>query len=186
MATSASAWPEERRPCSRRWPPPPPPAPPPPPRPTLPLDDPPGTLETLARTLQRTLGGTSGPLYGILLLRASRTLRANPTAWADAFTAGVAGIAELGQASRGDRTMLDALLPAAEAFERTAKSGHVSEALEAAALAAQAGAEATANLPPRRGRSSYLGDRALGHPDPGAVAVALWLRALATSVGSKV
>jgi dihydroxyacetone kinase len=82
--------------------------------------------------------------------------------------------------------MLDALLPAAEAFERTAKSGHVSEALEAAALAAQAGAEATANLPPRRGRSSYLGDRALGHPDPGAVAVALWLRALATSVGSKV
>jgi dihydroxyacetone kinase len=75
--------------------------------------------------------------------------------------------------------MLDALLPAAEAFREAIHSGHsVSDALRAAAAASATGAQATADLMPRRGRSSYLGARALGHPDPGAEAVAVWLGAV--------
>jgi len=155
--------------------------------PMVPLDDPAATLHALGMTLQRTLGGTSGPLYAAFFLRAAGILRQgrpdNPQTWAEAFRAGCAGIADLGGASRGDRTMLDALLPAAEALAEALQSGRpTSEAIRAAAVAAAAGAAATAAMRPRRGRSSYLGDRALGHPDPGAEAVAVWLGALSTSL----
>ncbi len=150
--------------------------------PAYPLDDPAAALHALGLTLQRALGGTSGPLYAAFFLRASQTLRGrplDPSTWADAFQAGCAAIAELGGASRGDRTMLDALLPAAEAFQDAIRSGRPSaEALRAAQAAAAASARATAEMLPRRGRSSYLGARALGHPDPGAEAVAVWLGAL--------
>jgi dihydroxyacetone kinase len=151
--------------------------------PSYPLDDPVATLHALGITLQRALGGTSGPLYAEFFLRAAGALRqgdsANPRTWAEAFQAGCAGIAELGGAARGDRTMLDALLPAAEAFRETVHSGRsLSDALRAAAAAAATGAQATADLMPRRGRSSYLGTRALGHADPGAEAVAVWLGAV--------
>jgi dihydroxyacetone kinase len=75
--------------------------------------------------------------------------------------------------------MLDALLPAADALKTTLDQNRpLSEALRATAEAAETGARATASMSPRRGRSSYLGDRALGHPDPGAEAVAIWLRAI--------
>jgi dihydroxyacetone kinase len=83
-------------------------------------------------------------------------------------------VAELGGAQPGDRTMLDALVPAAAA------STH---GLRAAASAANRGADATANQLARRGRSSYLGERVRGHPDPGAVAVTVWLDALVEAVG---
>ena len=80
--------------------------------------------------------------------------------------------------------MLDALMPASEAFRTALDAGRPPrDALAAAADAARRGAEATASLPPRKGRSSYLGDRALGHPDPGAEAVALWLQAIASVAG---
>ena len=76
--------------------------------------------------------------------------------------------------------MLDALIPASEAFGTALKAGRsLHDALSEAAAAAGKGAEATASMSPRKGRSSYLGDRALGHPDPGAEAVAVWLRAVA-------
>lgn len=151
--------------------------------PSYPLDDPAATLYALGVTLQRALGGTSGPLYAVFFLRAAGSLRrgdpANPRTWAEAFQAGCAGIAELGGATRGDRTMLDALLPAAEAFQEAVHSGSsVSDALQAAAASATAGTRASADLMPRRGRSSYLGARVLGHPDPGAEAVAVWLGAV--------
>ncbi|WP_435017298.1 dihydroxyacetone kinase subunit DhaL [Tundrisphaera sp. TA3] len=139
--------------------------------PTWPLDDPAATLSALGTLLQRVLGGTSGPMYAMLAFRAASALRDDPAAWPDAFRDGVAGVIELGGARAGDRTMLDALIPASEAL---AEGRSLREAIEAA----EAGAEATAAMMPRRGRSSYLGDRALGHPDPGAVAVALWLRAI--------
>jgi dihydroxyacetone kinase len=146
------------------------------------LDDPAATLHALGVTLQRALGGTSGPLYAVFFLRAAGPLRRGAPedlrTWAEAFQSGCAGIAELGGATRGDRTMLDALLPAAEALQEAVHSGRsVSDALRAAAAAAAAGARATADMMPRRGRSSYLGARALGHPDPGAEAVAVWLGA---------
>jgi triose/dihydroxyacetone kinase / FAD-AMP lyase (cyclizing) len=155
--------------------------------PSCPLDDPAATLHELALTLQRALGGTSGPLYAMLLLRAATFLRSNdPEAaatWAEALRAGADGIGELGGAAVGDRTMLDALVPASEALTSGLHAGHSSMvALSEAVAAADRGAEATASMSPRRGRSSYLGDRALGHPDPGAVAVATWLRAASKSL----
>jgi dihydroxyacetone kinase len=155
--------------------------------PSCPLDDPAATLHELALTLQRALGGTSGPLYAMLLLRAAVCLRSNDpeaaTTWAEALRAGGAGIGELGGAAVGDRTMLDALVPASEAFTSGLHAGHLPVvALSEAVAAADRGADATASMIPRRGRSSYLGDRALGHLDPGAVAVATWLRAASKSL----
>jgi dihydroxyacetone kinase len=151
--------------------------------PSYPLDDPGAALAALGVTLQRALGGTSGPLYAVFFVRAAAALRrgqpTDATTWADALREGCAALATLGGAARGDRTMLDALLPAAEAFAAAIRSGRsVGEALRAAATAATEGARATATMRPRLGRSSYLGDRALGHPDPGAEAVAVWLAAL--------
>jgi triose/dihydroxyacetone kinase / FAD-AMP lyase (cyclizing) len=150
--------------------------------PSYSLDDPAAALHALAVTLQHSLGGTSGPLYAAFFLRASSRLHQDrvedPRTWAEAFRAGCAAITELGGAERGDRTMLDALVPAAEAFHAAVSSGSpLRNALAAAAAAAEMGARATSSMSPRRGRSSYLGERVLGHPDPGAEAVAIWLRA---------
>jgi len=152
--------------------------------PTLDLAHPPVALASLSGLLRRVLGGTSGPLYAVMLLRASRSLTAASsltlTAWAAAFAEGVQALAQLGDGRAGDRTMLDALLPAAQALRAAVTNGaNAPRALEAAAEAARAGADATAGMKPRRGRSSYLGDRTAGHIDPGAEAVAIWLRALA-------
>lgn len=137
------------------------------------LADPPTALAAMGEALRRAIAGSSGPFYATALLRAARALPAAPgqADWAAAFTAGVAAIGELGGARPGDRTMLDALVPAAEAF---ATSGTL-----AAAAAAEAGVAATAGMSPRLGRASYLGDRVRGVPDAGAAAVAVWLRALA-------
>ena len=140
-------------------------------------------LRGLAATLRRTVGGTSGPLYAAGLLRAAAVLeRADRPAaadWADAFVAGCDGVAALGGAAAGERTMLDALYPAAEAFRAAIAAGQTaSEALRRATEAARMGAESTAAMLPRRGRSAYLGARALGTPDPGAEAVVVWLDAI--------
>ena len=140
---------------------------------THPWSDPAALLAETGDRLRRAIAGTSGPFYATALLRAARRLPAHPTArdWAQAFADGVAAIGDLGGARPGDRTMLDALVPASEALSSTGS-------LEAAARAAEAGAEATAAMAPRVGRASYLGERAMGFPDAGAVAVAVWLRAL--------
>jgi dihydroxyacetone kinase len=148
-----------------------------------PLDDQAATLRALSATLRRALGGTSGPLYAVALLRAAVVLERGSAAsvqgLAAALRAACDGIAEVGGAARGDRTMLDALIPAADALELAARSNAgLVDALRACLEAAEQGAAATAGLIPRRGRSSYLGERALGHPDPGALAVVVWLRAL--------
>jgi dihydroxyacetone kinase len=130
----------------------------------------PGTLfKALGKVAQEVIGGSSGPLYGVLFLRAGTVLSEHPGNWAEAVSQAVYAVSQMGGATRGDRTMLDALIPFAEALETGTP--------EAALAAAEAGAAATAQMPPRRGRSSYLGDRALGHEDPGAAAVVIWLRA---------
>jgi dihydroxyacetone kinase len=151
--------------------------------PSYPLDISAATLHALGLTLHAALGGTSGPLYAAFFLRAAGLLGQgnpqDPRTWAAAFQAGCAAIADLGGAALGDRTMLDALLPAAGAFQNAVNEDRpVADALRAAIAAATAGARATANMMPRRGRSSYLGARALDHPDPGAEAVAVWLGAV--------
>jgi len=145
-------------------------------------------MRALAATVRRTVGGSSGPLYAAGLLRAAGVLGAadRPLArdWADAFAAGCDAIAELGAAALGERTMLDALYPAADAFRAAIAAGEPpGRAVLLAAEAARAGAERTATMSPRRGRSAYLGDRALGTPDPGAVAVVVWLDAIAQAIG---
>ena len=151
-----------------------------------PLDDLAATVKALGHTLRRELGGSSGPLYGVLFLRCGSLLEASGDIgieeWAHAVEQGCRAISELGGATPGDRTMLDALEP----FVTTLKNipaGKVSrETLMAAVKAAEAGVEATAQMKPRLGRSSYLGDRVLGHPDPGAKAVSVWLRAAVEAI----
>ena len=151
---------------------------------------PPGRLLILAgKTLVSTVGGASGPLWGSALRRAGRSLGDRPAfglaELADALDAGNAAVAELGAAGPGDKTMLDALLPAAEALRAASETGHdAHRAVAAAADAAEAGARDTIPMQARRGRASYLGERSIGHQDPGATSAVVILRALERAVGA--
>jgi phosphoenolpyruvate---glycerone phosphotransferase subunit DhaL len=143
-------------------------------------------LRTAGRTLISTVGGASGPLYGTAFMRAGAAVAAaDPAATtADvlvaALEAGIAGIEALGKATTGEKTMLDALVPAARAGREVAAGGGDAAAVTAAfAEAAEAGAAATIPLLATKGRASYLGERSIGHQDPGATSAALLLRALA-------
>jgi dihydroxyacetone kinase len=144
-------------------------------------------LRTMSATIRRVVGGTSGPLYAVMLLRAAAALdeahELDAKVWSKAFTAAVAGVMELGGAQPGNRTMVDALHPAAVALNAALDKGlSAGDALNAAVDAATQGATATAQMHPRLGRSSYVGDRALGFADPGAHAVALWLGAIESTL----
>ena len=150
---------------------------------SYPLDDVPATLKELGHTLRHAMGGSSGPLYGVLFLRCGSVLQKPGTTdilqWAEAIHEGCRAITELGGARPGDRTMLDALDP----FAKALRNGRDTKATVMAAVeAAEHGAQGTAEMKPRLGRSSYLGDRVLGHPDPGAKAIAIWLRAAAEAL----
>ncbi|MFF8606916.1 dihydroxyacetone kinase subunit DhaL [Streptomyces sp. NPDC015346] len=131
-------------------------------------------LITAGRQLISTVGGASGPLYGTLLRRTGKELGESATVTreelAAALSAGVAAVSRLGGAQAGDKTMLDALFPAAEAL---------GESFDAARDAAERGALATVPLQARKGRASYLGERSIGHQDPGATSSALLIAALA-------
>ncbi|GAA2337201.1 dihydroxyacetone kinase subunit DhaL [Streptomyces violaceusniger] len=138
----------------------------------------PGAALILAgRQLISKVGGASGPLYGTLLRRAGKALgdteQITPQQLADALRAGVDAVAQLGGAAPGDKTMLDALLPAVEAL------GAGTGSFAAAGEAAEKGALATVPMLARKGRASYLGDRSVGHQDPGATSSALIIGALA-------
>ncbi|MFC9941590.1 dihydroxyacetone kinase subunit DhaL [Streptomyces pratensis] len=135
----------------------------------------PGAVLTLAgRHLISTVGGASGPLYGTLLRRTGKALgdatEVTPDRLAEALGAGVAAVAQLGGAQAGDKTMLDALLPAVEVL-----GGSFARARDAALV----GALETVPLRARKGRASYLGERSIGHQDPGAASAALLVGALA-------
>ncbi|WP_255947453.1 dihydroxyacetone kinase subunit DhaL [Streptomyces odontomachi] len=137
--------------------------------------DTPGAVLMLAgRRLVSTVGGASGPLYGTLLRRVGKALGDAATvdraALAGALHTGVNAVASLGGAAPGDKTMLDALLPAADGLDTS---------FEAARAAAEQGALATTPLQARKGRASYLGERSIGHQDPGATSSALLIAALA-------
>lgn len=154
----------------------------------LALDRPGLALQQLSAILRRMLGGTSGPLYAVFVLRAGVALSVSGApdsvkAWAQAFEAGCDAMAKLGGASAGDRTMLDALLPAAAAFAATTDEATALDAATQVADAAKVGAEATRDMLPSKGRSSYLGERALGHVDPGAFAVTVWTAAIVSALG---
>lgn len=148
----------------------------------------PGPLLDLAgRTITGTVGGASGALYGRALMRAGATLEARPAAsagtpaqLAGVFWAAVDAVATLGRSRPGEKTMLDALVPAAVAFEAAGLGGFdLQAAMRRAADAAEAGALETLPLVATKGRASYLGQRSADHLDPGAVSSALLVRALA-------
>jgi len=154
---------------------------------SYPVDDVAATLKALGHTLRQELGGSSGPLYGVLFLRSGNVLEnsggSGLARWALSLEQGVQAISDLGGAKPGDRTMLDALDP----FVKTLKNAAADsprEALRMGVAAAKRGAEATAQMKPRLGRSSYLGDRVLGHPDPGATAIGIWLSAVSEALFS--
>jgi dihydroxyacetone kinase-like protein len=147
-------------------------------------DTPGGVLKLVATTLISKVGGAAGPLYGTAFLRASAKLgtaaELDVPALLDALRAGLEGVQARGKAVGGDATMVDALIPAVSAAEKAAEDGgDVAAVLTAAADAADRGAESTVDLVPRKGRASYLGERAVGHLDPGARSSALLLRAFA-------
>lgn len=148
-------------------------------------DTPPGQVLIVAgKTLVATVGGASGPLWGSALRRAGRSLGKAESfdgqALADALQAAVDGVVELGAAAPGDKTMVDALVPAVAALrEALAADRPLPDAVAAAAQAAQEGAQATVPMCARKGRASYLGERSIGHQDPGATSAAVILGALA-------
>ncbi len=141
-------------------------------------------LRLAATTLMSTVGGAAGPLYGTALLRASKvTDRPDLSASGvvSMMEAAVEGIVARGHASVGEKTMVDAWQPAAEAAERAEDAEDVADVLRAAAEAAAAGAEATVPLVATKGRASYLAERSAGTQDPGARSSAIILAAAVTA-----
>ena len=149
---------------------------------------PPGDIgalfKTVGMTLVSTVGGAGGPLYGTLFLQlgiatAGKT-EITAEDWATALGAAVTGVQSRGKAELGDKTMLDALIPARDAFAgAVAEGADLSSALRRSAGAAAEGMTATIPLVARKGRASYLGERSAGHQDPGATSSTLLLRTVA-------
>jgi dihydroxyacetone kinase-like protein len=144
----------------------------------------PGKLMTLAgKTLISAVGGASGPLWGSALRRAGRTLGDEPSVTPEQFVsaleAGLAAVQDLGQAKAGDKTMVDALAPAIAVLRKSVAAGQPLEiAVHEARSAAEEGMRATVPMQARKGRASYLGERSIGHQDPGATSAVLILKAL--------
>ncbi|WP_060887299.1 dihydroxyacetone kinase subunit DhaL [Streptomyces caniscabiei] len=145
-----------------------------------PPDTPGAVLVLSGRQLISTVGGASGPLYGTLLRRTGKALgdaaEVNEAQLTDALRAGVDAVMTLGGAAPGDKTMIDALVPAVDAL---------AESFAAARAAAEEGAVATTPLQARKGRASYLGERSIGHQDPGATSAALLIAALAATADAE-
>ncbi|MEE4419792.1 dihydroxyacetone kinase subunit DhaL [Streptomyces bugieae] len=141
---------------------------------TEPPATPGAVLTTAGRQLISSVGGASGPLYGTLLRRTGKTLGDAAQVSAEelraGLRAGVEAVGQLGGSAPGDKTMLDALVPAVEALAAS---------FEAAAAAAEEGARSTVPMLAKKGRASYLGERSIGHQDPGATSSALLFAALA-------
>jgi dihydroxyacetone kinase-like protein len=146
-------------------------------------------LKTVSMTLISTVGGASGPLYGTMFLRAS-TAVAGKSELTDEdmvalLQAAVDGIIQRGKANLGDKTMLDALSPASDAFKQAIANGaSTQEALQQAVAATEQGMKNTIPLVAKKGRASYLGDRSANHQDPGATSTYLILKTLLETLNS--
>lgn len=141
-------------------------------------------FQTVASTLIRHVGGAAGPLYGSFFLRAAVPCTGkSELEGADVvalFQAGIEGVQQRGKAAAGDKTMLDALLPALDAMRKALEDrGSLAAILDQGAAAAQAGMLGTIPMQARKGRASYLGARSIGHQDPGATSSYLLLQAAA-------
>lgn len=145
-------------------------------------DDVGAILHNAGMTLMNTIGGSAGPVYGTLFMWAGMTCRGaseiDAQVFAGALESGAYGVAEIGGAHEGDKTMLDALFPACRALKESLQKGEdLTDALAAAVQAAEQGVEYTKHIVANRGRASYIGERSLGHQDPGATSMMLLLRA---------
>ena len=141
-------------------------------------------LQKAATVLIRSVGGSAGPLYGTFFLRAGTACTGKTEMGAAEvvamFQAGIEGVQQRGKAVAGDKTMMDALLPAMEAMRKGMEGGgSLTEILDAGAAAAGAGMLATVPMQARKGRASYLGARSIGHQDPGATSSYLLVKAAA-------
>jgi dihydroxyacetone kinase-like protein len=146
-------------------------------------------LKAVGMTLVSTVGGASGPLYGTLFLEMGKSAAGKSELsgqdWADALAAGVAGVQRRGKAELGDKTMLDALVPAVDTLRSALAGGStLDEALRRSAETAQAGMTATIPLVAHKGRASYLGERSANHQDPGATSSWLLLRTAAETLAT--
>jgi dihydroxyacetone kinase-like protein len=141
-------------------------------------------LQNVATVLIRKVGGAAGPLYGTFFLRAANACAGktemDAADLAALFQAGIEGVGQRGKAAVGDKTMMDALLPASAAMRMgIERGGSWTEILDAGAAAAEAGMLATIPMQARKGRASYLGARSIGHQDPGATSSYLLVKAAA-------
>jgi phosphoenolpyruvate---glycerone phosphotransferase subunit DhaL len=146
-------------------------------------------LKRVGMTLVSTVGGASGPLYGTLFLRMSTAAgevgSLDAHGLAKALRSGLDGVAARGKAEAGDKTMYDALAPSVDALDAALAGGApLGPALRVAAAAAEAGRDATIPMLARKGRASYLGERSVGHQDPGATSVALLIEAAGSSLAA--
>ena len=150
-------------------------------------DDIGATLKAIGMALVSSVGGAAGPLYGTLFLQMGSATAGRSevdlAGWTQALEAGLAGVQSRGKAQPGDKTMIDALAPAVQAL-RDAAGQDEAEALRRSADAAREGMEGTIPLEARKGRASYLGERSVGHQDPGATSLHLLLRAAAEAAGA--
>ena len=140
-----------------------------------------GVLKTVAMTLIRTVGGASGPLYGTFFLRASNACTGKTDLQASDLVAlleaGLEGIVQRGKAQLGDKTMVDALTPAISAMQQSLQGeADFTQILQQGVAAAKKGMEGTLPLQAKKGRASYLGERSIGHQDPGATSAYLLLK----------
>jgi dihydroxyacetone kinase-like protein len=152
-------------------------------------DSPAALLKLVGMKLVSTTGGASGPLYGTLVLRMATAVgdvgSLNVEGFAKALRAGLDGVVARGKAEAGDKTMYDALAPSVDALDVALAGGaSLSSALRAAVAAAEAGRDATIPMLARKGRASYLGERSVGHQDPGATSAALLVAAAASSLAA--
>lgn len=141
-------------------------------------------LQSVGNAIVLKVGGAAGPLYGTAFRSAGAVIGEAPVFDGEglltALRAGLEGIQRLGAAVEGDKTIVDAWLPAVAAFERELRSGgSTAEAAARAAVAAEEGARETIPMEARKGRASYLGPRSIGHQDPGATSTAILFQALA-------
>lgn len=144
-------------------------------------------LKGIGMTLLSKVGGASGPLYGTLFLRMAQGASGHDVLTVDEFVAGleagIAGIQQRGSARPGEKTMVDALLPAMDSLRSELVTGaSLADALTAAAAAAKAGMEATVAMQAAKGRASYLGPRSIGHQDPGATSAWMLVQAAAETL----
>jgi phosphoenolpyruvate---glycerone phosphotransferase subunit DhaL len=144
-------------------------------------------LKTTGMTLMSSVGGASGPLYGTFFMKSGMTIGSKEELTdedlVELLESGVQGVIQRGRAQLQDKTMIDAWTPAVEALKQALQNGaDTAAALSSAVDGAEAGMKATIPLQARKGRASYLGERSIGHQDPGATSSYLILRALLQAV----